>query len=866
MKSEPVSDRPLNQTAIFWLMLSAAATILLTYLYFFAAISFLLLTISFLLVLFLVFARFGVAGLMIKPLTDCLELLKIHFGGLWFRKGAELRVVLQPEDAPRLFSMLAALCRRVQISLPGEVLLQMNINAWVRLRGYRRGMGTTVLGIGYDLLAGLSEVEVEAVLAHEITHAKLIQRGFKQWINTGLIRIGRVAGRLWVFLDHHRRARQPSELGGLLFAKADSLARRTARLVAAYSRQDEFAADRGAAELCGSDSIRSSLIKIEALAKIASRLPWNERVAQLQTGEGYSRWLVKELSRSEPGLAAEAVPAGGFFNQYATHPSLSDRLAALPATETQRQNDFSCGINLLANPDRIAEKLVTEIQRFAAEQERRDSQQLRRWNRKLHARTHLRPLQGIGILMAILGIIFTCFLWGSVGWSTGLTAFISITVGLGIAFYHLGKYRDELLLTVPDYAALKEAWQKKIKIDEAQLKTIQLEAKALVAGRKTGKSASLILARQIYDALGRCDYVRAQAAADLCLQTARKSVAGLIGIAVSSAALRQPQRVNAALAALYKIAGLASPSLSWGAAWALFLCGDWAKAEALLEQALRGRPGDATLLALVAICQLNRGKLQSAIQSARQAGALQSSHPEYLKLLADFLLRGGYLREAERELAKLKAQWREDPELMLLIIQLKLLRQDYAGAEEWGNALQQNTAGSHMLVRLAESYESARQHDQAAGIYHQALMAAHYPEALLGLARLELSKENKEAARRYLMAALDTTKIAAEKSIGPLGLFQAIINQLLMLQEPTNGCHAWIASFDRSAKPAALANASLLVFATTSQQAGKFIAELVEAMQPGTPPVMPQGLTWRHAPPERQPREPVRPGIQGVFV
>ncbi len=54
----------------------------------------------------------------------------------------------------------------------------MNAIAWVKLKGYRKGSGKTTLGIGYDLLAGLPEAEVEAVLAHEMVHARLVQRGF----------------------------------------------------------------------------------------------------------------------------------------------------------------------------------------------------------------------------------------------------------------------------------------------------------------------------------------------------------------------------------------------------------------------------------------------------------------------------------------------------------------------------------------------------------------------------------------------------------------------------------------------------------------------------------------------------------------
>ena len=50
------------------------------------------------------------------------------------------------------------------------------------------------------------------------------------------------------------------------FGVFDALTARAARLVATYSRQDEFAADRGAAEVCGSAACRSALGRLEALS------------------------------------------------------------------------------------------------------------------------------------------------------------------------------------------------------------------------------------------------------------------------------------------------------------------------------------------------------------------------------------------------------------------------------------------------------------------------------------------------------------------------------------------------------------------------------------------------------------------------
>jgi Zn-dependent protease with chaperone function len=125
----------------------------------------------------LVLLRFGLAGVMAPVLDAHLQVPRAFFRSLWTQKGVEFRVALQPPDAPGLFLTLQRLCTRAGVEMPNEVFLEMNMNAWVRLRGYRRGAGRTLLGVGYDLLAGLSEPEVEAVLAHEMMHAKRVQRG-----------------------------------------------------------------------------------------------------------------------------------------------------------------------------------------------------------------------------------------------------------------------------------------------------------------------------------------------------------------------------------------------------------------------------------------------------------------------------------------------------------------------------------------------------------------------------------------------------------------------------------------------------------------------------------------------------------------
>ena len=159
----------------------------------------------------------------------------------------------------------------------------------------------------------------------------------------------------------------------------------------------------------------------------------------------------------------------------------------------------------------------------------------------------------------------------------------------------------------------------------------------------------------------------------------------------------------------------------------------------------------------------------------------------------------------------------------------------------------------------------ARQSGPAADFYQQALAAGHFPEALLGLGRLEAERGHKEPSRRHVLAALNLNRALPQNATGPLPLFQTVLRQLLNLEEPVPHGEAWIALMNRQAVPAAAANKSFLVYAPAGQEPAKWLDEILRAMQPDTPPPVTANAVWRRAPKEQQPFGPVRPGVQGVF-
>jgi len=860
--NETKGENPLSGFAKVVLILGSAAVMLLFYAFSLLAILLLTGLIAAELALFVVSIRFLAARLIMPYLNKHVGLLVMFLKTFRLRKGVDFRISLQPEDAPALHQMLRGLCDRLELSFPQEVSLQMGDGAWVVLKGLRRGAGKTTLGVGYDLLAGMTVAEMEAVLAHEMTHAKLIQRGFRNWLNAGQARLRRLAVALWNQINVARWAKQSAHVAGLLFSVVDRLVRLSTRLVAAYSRQDEFEADRGAAALCGAVTLRSALSKLESLHRITSRLPWNERVAQLQQSSGYSQWLLEEITQGTPAQAEDLSQA--LFNKYSTHPLIRDRLAALPPDEKMPNPNSACAIQLLAKPDEIAGKLMTALQALLAEQEKKDSKALEKFSKRTDRGANLTSWQGGGSMAIIFGILggFMClaahqFIFAGIA----LAAVIA-----GVMAVRLGRYRDRLDLPVPKYERLVKPATDKTGPDkiEARQKEITEELSARFRLEKPMIRATE-LARECYLALEACDYLRAHVAGRECLKFHKKSVAGALGLAVACASFKQIPTTARLLFFVQRQTGFKSFSTTWGAAWAGLLAGDWIRAEAMLEKALKLQPQQTTLIALLAIAQSRRGKIQSSIINARRACEACPGSKDYKKFFVARLLDGGYTREAQASLEELKNDWAGDLELMISIAQFHLLQRQFQEADLWATRVKEAGASAQMLVRLGKLYEAARQKEHATALYHEALASDHYPEAHLGLGRLKTDRKDKAEARQHILAALDVDKPLGKEGVGTLQILHPILQQMLWLHEPVPSCRAWIASFPTNGQPAALVGQSFTVYAPDFAQAQEHFHAILSAFQPGKPPVTPPSHHWRSAPRPMQPDGPVRPGVQGVW-
>jgi Zn-dependent protease with chaperone function len=114
------------------------------------------------------------AGLMILSVQKQANLVGLFFRACRVQKGVDAGIALLPPDAPGLYQVITRLCGQLGLQQPQDIALEMSANAHVKLHGLRQGAGKVSLAIGYDLLAGLTVAEMDAVLAHEMAHAKLI--------------------------------------------------------------------------------------------------------------------------------------------------------------------------------------------------------------------------------------------------------------------------------------------------------------------------------------------------------------------------------------------------------------------------------------------------------------------------------------------------------------------------------------------------------------------------------------------------------------------------------------------------------------------------------------------------------------------
>ncbi|HIH40736.1 MAG TPA: zinc metalloprotease HtpX, partial [Halobacteria archaeon] len=217
--------------------------------------------------------------------------------------------IVNENEAPELHEIVSRLCMNADIPKPKVAIVQSSIpNAFATGRNKKRA----VVAVTTSLMKQLDKSELEAVLAHELSHIKnkdilvLTIAGFFSTIAFFLVRY------LMFFGGRDR------DSGGIIIVWIVSVIvwLLSFFLIRALSRYREFAADRGSAILTGQPSnLISALLKISGTME---RVPKKD----LREAEGMNAFYII------PALSGESI-----LGLFSTHPPLEKRIEALERIE-----------------------------------------------------------------------------------------------------------------------------------------------------------------------------------------------------------------------------------------------------------------------------------------------------------------------------------------------------------------------------------------------------------------------------------------------------------------------------------------------------------------------------------------------------
>ncbi len=221
--------------------------------------------------------------------------------------------IVSESEAPELHEIVSRLCSIAGLPKPGIAIVKSNVpNAFATGRNQKNAVVAVTTGI----MQQLNKSELEAVLAHELSHVKN-RDAMVLTIASFLSTLAFFFVRNFLLFGGGRRDRNS---GNLLIVWLVSVVVYgiSYLLILALSRYREFAADRGSAIITGQPSnLASALTKISG---IMPRIPSED----LRRVEGVNAFFI-----------IPAVSRSSIFNLLSTHPPVEARIAALERLEKE---------------------------------------------------------------------------------------------------------------------------------------------------------------------------------------------------------------------------------------------------------------------------------------------------------------------------------------------------------------------------------------------------------------------------------------------------------------------------------------------------------------------------------------------------
>ena len=274
-----------------------------------------LLTMALLAVLYLAFLAVllsqGVSNILIILFMGGFMFFQYYYSDKMILSTMGAKIVSESE-APELHQIVSRLCAIADLPMPRIAIVKSSMpNAFATGRNQKNAVVAVTTGI----MQKLNKSELEAVLAHELTHVKNRDM-MVMTIATFLSSMAQLLVRYLPFLG--RGGGRDRDSGGsfiVLLVVSVVVWIVSFILIQALSRYREFAADRGAAIITGQPSNL-----VSALTKISG---FNVPTEDLRKVEGpvSALFIVPAFSRSS------------IMNLFSTHPTLEARIEALQRIE-----------------------------------------------------------------------------------------------------------------------------------------------------------------------------------------------------------------------------------------------------------------------------------------------------------------------------------------------------------------------------------------------------------------------------------------------------------------------------------------------------------------------------------------------------
>lgn len=222
--------------------------------------------------------------------------------------------IVSESEAPELHQMVSRLCAIADLPMPKIAIMKTSMpNAFATGRNQKNAVVAVTTGI----MQQLNRSELEAVIAHELTHVKNRDM-MVMTIATFLSSVAQLMVQWLPFMGGgNSRDRDSGSNFAILLLVSIAVWIVSFILIRALSRYREFSADRGSAIITGQPSqLASALMKISG-----ARVP------------------AQDLRRVEgPVSALFIVPAlsgSSIMNLFSTHPTTEARIAALQRIEQE---------------------------------------------------------------------------------------------------------------------------------------------------------------------------------------------------------------------------------------------------------------------------------------------------------------------------------------------------------------------------------------------------------------------------------------------------------------------------------------------------------------------------------------------------